>query len=82
MDSYFCQKGWICEVFVRNKTFIGCTGFTWIIVSIRMSFIGQVCLHIRGIFYSDISFIVQQNDNDRTGHRQQKNNIQKRQCTK
>ncbi len=42
----------------------------------RMSFIGQVCLHIRGICYSDRSSTVQQNDSNRTGHRQQKNNIQ------
>ncbi len=41
-----------------------------------MSFIGQVCLHIRGICYSNISSTVQQNDSNRTGHRQQKNNIQ------
>ncbi len=41
-----------------------------------MSFIGQVCLHIEGICYSDRSSTVQQNDSDRTGHRQQKNNIQ------
>ncbi len=30
----------------------------------RMSFIGQVCLHMQGIFYSDSSSTVQQNDND------------------
>ncbi len=42
----------------------------------RMSFVGQVCVHIRGICYSDRSSTVQQNDSDRTGHRQQKNNIQ------
>ncbi len=40
-----------------------------------MSFIGQVCLHIQGICYSDRSSTVQQNDSDRTGHSQQKNNI-------
>ncbi len=32
-----------------------------------MSFIGQVCLHIRGICYSDRSSTVQQNDSNRTG---------------
>ncbi len=37
-------------------------------IRIRMSFIGQVCLHIRGICYSDSS-TVQQNDSNRTGHR-------------
>ncbi len=42
----------------------------------RMSFVGQVCVHIRGICYSDRSSTVQQNDSDRTGHRQQKINIQ------
>ncbi len=41
-----------------------------------MSFIGQVCLHIQEICYSDISSTVQQKDSIRTGHRQQKNNIQ------
>ncbi len=41
-----------------------------------MSFIVQVCLHIQGICYSDRSSTVKQNDSDRTGHRQQKNNIQ------
>ncbi len=45
-------------------------------IRIRMSFIGQVCLHIRGICYSDRGSTVQQNDSNRTGHRQQKNNIQ------
>ncbi len=45
-------------------------------IRIRISFIGQVCLHIRGICYSDWSSTVQQNDSDRTGLRQQKNNIQ------
>ncbi len=35
-------------------------------IRIRMSFIGQVCLHIRGICYSDRSSTVQQNDSDRT----------------
>ncbi len=35
----------------------------------RMSFIGRVCLHIRGICYSDRSSTVQQNDSDRTRHR-------------
>ncbi len=35
-----------------------------------MSFIGQVCLHTRGICYSDISSTVQQNDSNRTGHTQ------------
>ncbi len=35
-----------------------------------------MCLHIRGICYSDRSSTVQQNDSNRTGHRQQKNNIQ------
>ncbi len=48
-------------------------------IRIRMSFIGQVCLHIRGICYSDRSSTVQQNDSNRTGHRQQYTN---RQCTK
>ncbi len=43
---------------------------------IRMSFIEQVCLHIKGIYYSDRSSTVQQTDCNRTGHRQQKNNIQ------
>ncbi len=33
----------------------------------RMSFIGQVCLHIQGICYSDRSSIVQQNMTA-TGH--------------
>ncbi len=47
----------------------------YIYIYIRMSFIGQVCLHIQGICYSDRSSTVQQNDSDRTGHRQQKNNI-------
>ncbi len=42
----------------------------------RMSFICQVCLYIREICYSDRSATVQQNDSNRTGHRQQKNNIQ------
>ncbi len=32
----------------------------------RMSFICQVCLHIRGICYIDRSSTVQQNDSDRT----------------
>ncbi len=41
-----------------------------------INFIGQVCLHIWGICYSDISSTVQENDNNRTGHRQQNNNIQ------
>ncbi len=41
-----------------------------------MSFFGQVCLHIQGICYSDRSSTVQQNDSNRTGHRQQNNNIQ------
>ncbi len=45
-------------------------------IRIRMSFISQVCLHIRGICYSDRSSTVQQNDSNRTEHRQQKNNIQ------
>ncbi len=40
------------------------------------SFIGQVCLHMRGISYSDRSATVWQNDSIRTGHRQQNNNIQ------
>ncbi len=31
-----------------------------------MSFIGQVCLHIRGIFNSDRSSAVQQNDSNST----------------
>ncbi len=53
----------------------GGTGFTDTI-RIRMSFIGQVCLQIRGICYSDRSSTVQQNDSNRTGHRQQKNDIQ------
>ncbi len=35
--------------------------------TMRMSFIGQVCLHIQGICYSDRSSTVQQNDSDRTG---------------
>ncbi len=51
-----------------------------IIIRIRMSFIVQVCSHIRGFCYSDKSSTVQQNDSNRTGHRQQKNNIQMR-CT-
>ncbi len=41
----------------------------------RINFIGQVYLHIRGICYSDRSSTVQQNDSNRTGHRQNKNNI-------
>ncbi len=41
---------------------------------IRMSFIGQVCLHIQGICCYRSS-TVQQNDRNRTGNRQQKNNI-------
>ncbi len=41
-------------------------------IRIRMSFIGQECLHIQGICYSDRSSTVQQNNSDR----QQKNNIQ------
>ncbi len=41
-----------------------------------MSFIGQVCLHIQEICYSEISSTVQQKDSIWTGHRQQKNNIQ------
>ncbi len=45
-------------------------------IRIRMSFIGQVCFHIQVICYSDRSSTVQQNDSDRTGHRQQKDNIQ------
>ncbi len=45
-------------------------------IRIRMSFIGQVSLHIQGICYSDRGSTVQQNDSNRTGHRQQKNNIQ------
>ncbi len=45
-------------------------------IRIRISFIGQVGLHIQGICYSDRSSTVQQNDSNRTGHRQQKNNIQ------
>ncbi len=44
-------------------------------IRIRMSFIGQVCLHVQGICNSDRSSTVQQNDSDRTGHRKQKNNI-------
>ncbi len=43
----------------------------------RMSFIGQVCLHMR-IFYSDRSSTVQQNDSDRTTKEQYTH----RQCTK
>ncbi len=38
-------------------------------IRIRMSFIGQLCLHIRGICYSDRSSTVQQKDSNRTGHR-------------
>ncbi len=38
-------------------------------MNMRMSFIGQVCLHIQGICYIDRSSIVQQNDCNRTGHR-------------
>ncbi len=41
----------------------------YIRIRIRMSFNGQVCLHIRGICYSDRSSTVQQNDSNRTGHR-------------
>ncbi len=37
-------------------------------IGIRMSFIGQVCLHIRGICYSDRSSTVQQNDNIQIGN--------------
>ncbi len=47
-------------------------------IRIWMSFIGQVCL--RGICYSDRSSTVQQNNSNRTGHRQQKNNIQIYKC--
>ncbi len=42
----------------------------------RMSFIGQVCLHIRGICYSDRSSTVQQHDSDRDKPQIIKNNIQ------
>ncbi len=42
----------------------------------EMSIIGQICLHIQLICYSVRSSTVQQNDSNRTGHRQQKNNIQ------
>ncbi len=45
-------------------------------IRIRMSFIDQVCLHIPGMCYSDRSSTVQQNDSERTEHRQQKNNVQ------
>ncbi len=38
-------------------------------IRIRMSFNGQVCIHIRGICYSDRTYTVQQNDSNRTGHR-------------
>ncbi len=47
-----------------------------VIIRIRMSFIGQLCLHIQGICYSDRSSTVQQKDSNGTGHRQQNNNIQ------
>ncbi len=43
---------------------------------IRMSFVGQVCLHIRGICYSYRSSTVQQNDSDWKGQ------YANRQCTK
>ncbi len=53
-----------------------CTGGRALRIRNRMSFIGQVCLHIQGICYSYRISTVQQTDSDRTGHRQQKNNIQ------
>ncbi len=59
---YICEK-------VENRWKI------YIYVRMRMSFIGQVCLHIQGISYSDRSSTVQQNDSNSTGHRQQENNI-------
>ncbi len=49
-------------------------------IRIRMSFIGQVCLHIRGICYSDRSSTVQQNDSNRT--QTTKEQYTNRQCTK
>ncbi len=51
------------------------SGCSKIRIRIKIRFIGQVFLHIRGICYSDRSSTVQQNDSDRTGHTT-KNNIQ------
>ncbi len=54
----------------------GITLLTHIWIRIKMSFIRLVCLHIQGICYGDRSSTVQQNDSIRTGHSQQKNNMQ------
>ncbi len=48
---------------------------------IRMSFVGQVCLHIRGICYSERSSTVHQNDSNRT-EQKIKEQYTNRQCTK
>ncbi len=59
----------------QSSTFTAsATFFTYSIrirIWIRISFIGQVCLHTVywGICYSDRSSTVQQNDSNRTGHR-------------
>ncbi len=47
-------------------------------MTMRMSFIGQVCLHIQGICYSDRSSTVQQKDSNRTRYTNiQIGNVQK-----
>ncbi len=64
---------WLCLVLLLKIVSI-CTRIRlWNIMRMRMSFIGQVCLHIRGICYSDRS----STDNKRTIYK-----YTNKQCTK